>query len=365
MQKNTQNSVKISDFEDHLDAIDTETEEISGSFTEITERTASAAQAGQRLDVFVAAEWADATRAEAQRLITLPEAAAEGIRVNGRRERASYKIRAGDSVTFSRPAPQAIALEPEAIPLIVLFEDEDMLVIDKARGMVVHPAPGSEHGTLVHAVLAHASDLSGIGGELRPGIVHRLDKDTGGLIMVAKTDFAHHALQAQIQSREAERRYLALVWGVPKFQHANIDAPIGRHPSDRKRMAVITDPRQMSRPAQTELFVQETFSETFALCEAKLHTGRTHQIRVHCAYIQHPIVGDPTYGGQRKIPAAPFSASRHSALETALTELRGQALHAYSLAFTHPRTGERLSFQVPLPSAMQSLLDLLRVGVGC
>ncbi len=290
----------------------------------------------------------------------MPETNAAGIRVNGKRERASYKTRAGDCVTFSRPVPQAVSLEPEATPLTVVFEDADMLVIDKARGMVVHPAPGAERGTLVHAVLAHAGDLSGIGGELRPGIVHRLDKDTGGLIMVAKTDFAHHALQKQIQSREAERRYLALIWGVPKFDHATIDAPIGRHPADRKRMAVVTDPRQTARTAQTELFVRETFAGTFALCEAKLHTGRTHQIRVHCAYIQHPIVGDPAYGGLRKIPAAPFAPARHAALNAAMENLQGQALHAYSLAFTHPRSGERLSFEVPLPNAMQNLLALLR-----
>ena len=345
------------------DGLDDENEEAAASFfAETTERSMDAGQISQRLDVLVASQWAETTRAEAQRLIALPEDSAAGVWVNGKRERASYKMRAGDCVSFSRPVPQAISLEPEAIPLSVVFEDADMLVIDKARGMVTHPAPGAERGTLVHAVLAHATDLSGVGGELRPGIVHRLDKDTGGLIMVAKTDFAHHALQAQIQSREAERRYMALVWGVPKFQHARIDAPIGRHPSDRKRMAVVTDPRQTSRPAQTELFVRETFAETFALCEAKLQTGRTHQIRVHCAYIQHPIVGDPTYGGLRKIPAAPFSSARHAEISAAMDALNGQALHAYSLAFTHPRSGERLSFQVPLPPPMRTLLDLLRTS---
>ena len=153
---------------------------------------------------------------------------------------------------------------------------------------------------------------------------------------------------------------MALVWGIPKFAHANIDAPIGRHASDRKKMAVVTDSRQTARTAQTELFVRETFAETFALCEAKLHTGRTHQIRVHCAYIHHPIVGDPAYGGLRKIPASPFSPSRHAVLTAAMDALNGQALHAFSLAFTHPRTGERLSFTVPLPDAMQNLLELLR-----
>ena len=330
------------------------------AFAEVSERIVDGEQAGQRLDVFVAGQGAETTRAEAQRLIHFADDTAGGVRVNGRREKASYKTRGGDVVTFSRPAAQAVSLEPEDIPLAIVFEDADMLVIDKARGMVVHPAPGAERGTLVHAVLFHARDLSGIGGELRPGIVHRLDKHTGGLIMVAKTDFAHRALQQQIQSREAERRYIALAWGIPKFAHANIDAPIGRHPSDRKKMAVVTDPRQTARTAQTELFVRETFAETFALCEAKLHTGRTHQIRVHCAYIQHPIVGDPAYGGLRKIPAMPFSPSRHAALTAAMDALNGQALHAFSLSFTHPRSGERLSFTVPLPDAMQNLLELLR-----
>ena len=355
--------MKFLDFNEEIEELDeADAAPHAAISAETTARTAEATQTGQRIDVFVASQWAEATRAEAQRLLALPEDAAAGIRVNGRRERASYKMRVGDVVTFARPVPQAISLEPEAIPLSIVFEDAELLVIDKARGMVTHPAPGAERGTLVHAVLAHATDLSGIGGELRPGIVHRLDKDTGGLILVAKTDFAHHALQAQIQSREAERRYLALVWGVPKFQQANIDAPIGRHPSDRKRMAVITDPRQTARTAQTELSVRETFADTFALCEAKLQTGRTHQIRVHCAYIQHPIVGDPTYGGIRKIPAAPFSASRHAALHSAIDALRGQALHAFSLTFTHPRSGERLRFEVPLPPALQNLIDLLRAA---
>jgi 23S rRNA pseudouridine1911/1915/1917 synthase len=233
------------------------------------------------------------------------------------------------------------------------------LVIDKPRGMVVHPAPGSEHGTLVNAVLAHADDLSGIGGEERPGIVHRLDKDTGGLIMVAKNDATHRNLQAQIQAKTAERRYLAVVWGVPGFQTATIDAPIGRHPVDRKKMAVLTDTRYTARPAVTELTVQERYGGVFTLVEAKLQTGRTHQIRVHCAYIQHPIVGDPLYGGVRKVPGS-ISAARRAGIEQAIEALDGQALHAYSLAFDHPRTGEGLTFTVPLPPVMMTLQERLR-----
>ncbi|HLJ55337.1 MAG TPA: RluA family pseudouridine synthase [Chthonomonadaceae bacterium] len=316
--------------------------------------------AGMRLDVFAAAELPGATRSEAQRLIELPESAGAGVRVDGRREKPGYRLRAGDLVTASRPPASPSAAQPEAIPLSIVFEDADLIVIDKPRGMVVHPAPGSESGTLVNAVLAHAPDLSGIGGEQRPGIVHRLDKDTGGLIMVAKNDAAHRSLQAQIEARTAVRKYLAIVWGIPSFRTATIDAPIGRHPADRKKMAVVTDPGRTARPARTALEVRETFGGAFALLEATLATGRTHQIRVHCAYIGHPVAGDPVYGGIRKTPSAGFPPARRAAIDHAVAALGGQALHAYSLAFDHPRTGERLAFTAPLPPPIQSLLDLLR-----
>jgi len=321
---------------------------------------AGAAEAGTRLDVFVTAALPGATRSEAQRLIELSHDVEEGVRVNGRREKPNYRLRAGDIVTAHRPAPLPAAAQPENIPLTIVYEDSDLLVIDKARGMVVHPAPGAETGTLVNAVLAHAGDLSGIGGEQRPGIVHRLDKDTGGLIMVAKNDAAHRHLQGQIEARTAVRRYLALVWGVPSFQNATVDAPIGRHPTDRKKMAVVTDPKRTARTAFTSLTAREAFHGAFALLEAKLDTGRTHQIRVHCAYIHHPVVGDPVYGGTRKTPAHAYGSERRAAIEQAVDALHGQALHAYSLAFAHPRTGEPLSFTVDLPAPFQRLLDLLR-----
>ncbi len=326
--------------------------------TEPVSLRVEAAQVGERLDRFLASALSDVTRAEAQRLIAAPES----VRVNGRPEKANYRLRPDDQIMVQRPVPQAAHVEAEAIPLTIVYEDSDLLVIDKARGMVVHPAPGAEHGTLVNAVLAHADDLSGIGGELRPGIVHRLDKDTGGLLMVAKNDVAHRALQAQIQARTAQRRYLALVWGVPNFEQATVDAPIGRHPSDRKKMAVVTDPRYTARPAHTELIVRERYAGAFALLEARLQTGRTHQIRVHCAYIHHPIVGDPLYGGLRKVPANAFPPPRRAEIERAIADLDGQALHAYFLAFDHPRTGQRLEFTVPLPAPMQTLLDLLRAS---
>ena len=351
-----QNDESIEDEIELADAID---EEIIQS-PEVLQHIATASEVGQRLDVVIASLLADGSRSEAKRLIEMPDTERSGVRVDGKREKAGYRVKMGNVVEIVRSiTPQSYAVLPEAIPLDIIFEDSDLLVIDKARGMVVHPAPGAERGTLVNAVLAHAKDLSGIGGELRPGIVHRLDKDTGGLIMVAKNDIAHRALQAQIESRTAERRYRAIIWGVPKFEHAKIEAPIGRHPADRKKMAVITDPRQTARSAVTELFVKGTYGGTFALVEAKLHTGRTHQIRVHCAYIHHPIVGDPLYGGVRKVPSNAYPASTLRNIEAAIDLLNGQSLHAYSLSFNHPRTGERLAFTVPLPAPMQDLLDAL------
>ncbi len=312
-----------------------------------------------RLDIFVTAKLAGATRSESQRLIELSEEESGGVRVNGRRLKSNYKLRAGDEVSAERPTPKTSKAVAEDIPLNIVFEDSDMLVINKPRGMVTHPAPGAETGTLVNAVLAHAKDLSGIGGELRPGIVHRLDKDTGGLILVAKTDFAHHSLQEQIQSRSAERRYLALVWGQPNFEQGKIEAPIGRHPVDRKKMAVITDARYTSRFAVTDLYAKSRYNGLFTLMEAKLQTGRTHQIRVHCTYIRHPIVGDPIYGGVRKVPSQSLDPIARHKIEAAIEALGGQALHAFSLSFNHPRTDERLAFISPLPEKMQNLLDIL------
>lgn len=347
------------DIEDGIEASDLIDEEISQS-PELLQHTVTEGEAGQRLDVVVTSLLTEGSRSEAKRLIEMPDAELSGIRVEGKREKAGYRVKTGNVLEIVRSVtPQSYAVLPEAIPLHIVYEDSDLLVIDKARGMVVHPAPGAERGTLVNAVLAHAKDLSGIGGELRPGIVHRLDKDTGGLIMVAKNDVAHRALQSQIESRTAERRYRAIIWGVPKFEHAKIEAAIGRHPADRKKMAVITDPRQTARSAVTELFVKGTYGSTFALVEAKLHTGRTHQIRVHCAYIHHPVVGDPLYGGVRKVPSNAYPAPALRNIEAAIDRLDGQALHAFSLSFNHPRTGERLAFTVPLPTPMQNLLDAL------
>jgi 23S rRNA pseudouridine1911/1915/1917 synthase len=233
-------------------------------------------------------------------------------------------------------------------------------VINKPKGMTVHPAPGSKHGTLVNAILAHSDDLSGIGGVERPGIVHRLDKDTSGLLVVAKTDIAHAALQKQMQERTAGRKYLAVVWGATRFNQAVVETPIGRHPQDRQKMAVIKDTsRYTARDAVTHLEARERFAH-FTFLEARLETGRTHQIRVHCSYIGHPVVGDPTYGGvKRAIPSAMGKLEQRE-LARLMEELHGQALHAYSLSFEHPATGRWMTFEAPMPAEMDALVEWLK-----
>lgn len=311
-----------------------------------------AEEAGMRADVFLARAMG-VSRGEAQRLLESGAA-----RVDGAGAKANRKLKAGEKVAAEKPAPAAATVEAEAIPLDVVYEDEDLLVVNKARGMVVHPAPGAPSGTLVNAVLAHADDLSGIGGELRPGIVHRLDKDTSGLLMVAKSDFAHASLQAQIQAKTAERTYQAILWGAPKTDRVIVDAPVDRHPGDRKKMAVRPG---YGRNAVTELTVLERLGP-FAFAEARLQTGRTHQIRVHCAYIGHPVVGDPVYGGLRKVPSQSISTRDRLRIETTIDALHGQALHAYSLSFDHPRTRVRLAFTAPMPNVMRDLLDAVRAA---
>ncbi|MHB9036274.1 MAG: RluA family pseudouridine synthase [Armatimonadota bacterium] len=307
-----------------------------------------------RLDVYLAERVTDASRSYIQKLIT------DGhVLVNGSVQRPNYKVQRGDQVSITIPPAEPMKVEAENIPLDVVYEDDQIIVINKARGMTVHPAPGSKQGTLVNAILAHSDDLSGIGGVERPGIVHRLDKDTTGLLVVAKTDQAHKSLQGQIQKRTAERRYIALVWGETKFNDAVVDAPIGRHPSDRQKMAVINDTgRYTAREAVTHLKVTRRF-RSFTLLEAKLDTGRTHQIRVHCSFIGHPVVGDPAYGGAKRAIPSSYSKLEQRELSVLIEALHGQALHAFSLSFNHPTTGERLSFEAPLPEDMQALVNCL------
>ncbi|OUM98738.1 MAG: RNA pseudouridine synthase [Firmicutes bacterium ZCTH02-B6] len=290
---------------------------------------------GQRLDRWLAAAGVGPSRAFVQRLI-------DGglVQVEGRPAAASHKLRPGQRVTVYIPPPEPAEAQPEAIPLDVVYEDEDVIVINKRQGMVVHPAAGNRAGTLVNALLAYCPDLSGIGGKERPGIVHRLDKDTSGLLVVAKNDRAHISLARQIQAREAVREYVAIVHGRVSSDRGRIDAPIGRHPVDRKRMAVVPG----GRSAVTDYEVLERFPG-YTCVRAKLQTGRTHQIRVHMAHIGHPVVGDPVYGPRR----CPWN-------------LNGQCLHAFRLGFRHPRTGEWMSFTAPLPPHMEKVLRDLRGG---
>lgn len=257
--------------------------------------------------------------------------------VNGSVRRGKDSVRPGDVIDLSVPPLKSLALQARALPLAIVYEDSDLIVLDKPQGMVVHPAPGHSDDTLVNALLAHTQNLSGINGVERPGIVHRLDKDTSGLIVVAKNDHAHRHLQGQIQAKSARRDYLGIVWGAPGPATGTVDAPIGRHPVHRQKMAVI----ERGRPSRTHWRVRERLGNC-TLVEFCLDTGRTHQIRVHSAHIGHPIVGDPLYSSA-KSPV----------------HLEGQALHATRLAFDHPRTGQRLLFEAPMPAAMDKLLAYL------
>lgn len=308
--------------------------------------------AGQRLDAFISANLPDLSRSAVGRLID------EGrVTVSGDVVKPSYKVKSGDEIVVEVPPPAPTDIQAEEIPLDIIYQDSDIIVINKPRGMTTHPAPGSPEGTLVNALLAAVTDLSGVGGVERPGIVHRLDKDTSGLIVVAKNDAAHVSLQDQIQKRTAGRKYIALVWGDTRFEKAVVDAPIGRHMTDRKKMAVITGEGQ-SRTAVTDLTLIERLGG-FTLLEAALRTGRTHQIRVHCTYIGHPVVGDPTYGSKRQLPGR-FTTLAKMEFNKLVEAVGGQALHAYKLSFDHPRTGEHMEFDASIPPTMQALIDWLK-----
>jgi 23S rRNA pseudouridine1911/1915/1917 synthase len=310
--------------------------------------------ADTRLDAFLAASVQDMSRAQAQRLID------EGlITVGDQVRKANYKLRIGDVISIHIPPPQPTDIKAEDIPLDIVYEDSDLLVINKPKGMTTHPALGSPNGTLVNAVLAHSKDLSGVGGVQRPGIVHRLDKNTSGLIVVAKNDHAHISLQRQIKERTANRQYLAVVWGDTPFQHAVVDAPIGRHPVDRKRMAVIQQTRPgapQAREAQTEFQTLKRLNG-MTLLQAKLLTGRTHQVRVHCSFMGHPVVGDPVYDSPRHRPPSHLSKQEQVELQQLIADLKGQALHATRLSFEHPSTGDRMEFEAPMPETMARLVE--------
>ena len=289
-------------------------------------QTLIADRAGERLDVFLSRSLPDLSRAHAQRLI------AEGhVRIGRESAKASTRLEDGMRVEVERPAPAPVELEAEAIPLSVLYEDADLIVVNKPAGMAVHPGPGHERSTLVNALLAHCPDLAGIEGTLRPGIVHRLDKDTSGLLIVAKNDRAQLRLSAQMASRAMRKEYLALVQGTPP-PSGTIDAPVGRHPGQRKQMAIVAE----GRPARTHFrALGPVGRDTLVL--ARLESGRTHQIRVHFAGIGHPVIGDPVYGRRSDLVDRQF-------------------LHAWRLGFEHPRTGGWIALEAPLPEDLTAAL---------
>lgn len=295
--------------------------------------------AGERLDRFLTLAAPFLSRSQAQQLIGKGD-----VLVNSRRERSAYRVRPNDRIEMCFTPAGENTLAPEPIPLNIVYEDSDLLVIDKPPGLVVHPAAGHRKGTLVNALLYHCPGLTGSGENLRPGIVHRLDKDTSGLLLVGKTEEARLGLIAQLKARQVRRNYLALVYGEVREDRGVIDAPLGRHPVHRKKMAVLSDDNPYGRNARTHYQVRERFPG-YTLLDVALETGRTHQIRVHLAYAGYPVAGDPVYGPRRN----PLN-------------LPAQALHAYRIAFTHPRTGEHLSFEAPLPPVFAGVLKELRAN---
>lgn len=292
-------------------------------------------EAGMRADVALA-QLLEITRSNMQKLLE------EGRAVRGQKViKSNYRVKVGDEILVNLPEPQPLDVQPEDIPLDIIYEDDDVVVVNKARGMVVHPAAGNYNGTLVNALLYHCKNLSGINGVIRPGIVHRLDKDTSGIMICAKNDSAHLSLSEQIQSKTAQRTYLAVVRGNVKNDSGIIETQIARDKNDRKKMAVVTEG---GRQAITEYEVAERFGK-YTVVKCRLKTGRTHQIRVHMEYLGYPLVGDPKYSPMK----TPFA-------------INGQALHSLTLSFTHPRTEERLTFEAPLPEDMKKILTRLRLG---
>ena len=301
-----------------------------------TSLKAASEDAGTRLDVFLAARLADTTRSAAARLL------AEGcVRLGGRPCRKNYRLTGGETFAVTLPEPKPMAARPQDLPLRVVYEDADVIVIDKPKNMVVHPAAGNPDGTVVNALLAHCGgSLSGIGGTLRPGFVHRFDKDTSGLLIAAKYDFAHRALSAQLRDHTLARTYEAVVVGALPEDAGTVDAPIGRSPKNRKKMAVVAD----GRPARTHWEVLGRYpGYTHVRC--RLETGRTHQIRVHMAWLGHPVAGDTVYGGGAR-------------------GLHGQCLHARELTIVHPRTGERMTLSCELPEEFTAFLRQIGADHG-
>ncbi|WP_244226641.1 RluA family pseudouridine synthase [Paenibacillus protaetiae] len=293
-------------------------------------------QAGERLDKFVNEQLDIDGVSRTQIQDWIKQGA---VQVNGKAVKPNYKLNESDQLLVVVPEPEDASIEPEPIPLDIVYEDSDVIVINKPRGMVVHPAAGHSSGTVVNALMYHCKDLSGINGMLRPGIVHRIDKDTSGLLMAAKNDLAHISLAEQLKDHSVTRKYIALVHGNMPHDQGTVDAPIGRDPHDRK-LFTVTD--QNSKRAVTHFLVKERIGDDFTLLELQLETGRTHQIRVHMKYIGYPLAGDPVYGRNKTVA------------------LNGQALHAAVIGFRHPRSGQYLEFEAPIPDDMEQVLQALR-----
>jgi 23S rRNA pseudouridine1911/1915/1917 synthase len=299
----------------------------------------------KRLDVFLSQKEPALSRSQIKRLIEKGN-----VQIGGRKTKAGLRLREDDVITLTLPEPQKLEVQAQPIPLTILYEDRHLIVIDKPAGMVVHPAAGNYSGTLVNALLHHCPNLPGIGGVIRPGIVHRLDKDTSGVLVVAKDDLTHRFLSEQFKKHTPKRRYTGIVFGQ-LGEEGQIETSIGRHPAHRKKMS--TRPKK-GREARTHWKVLERFHH-FNLVEFRLETGRTHQIRVHLSSLGHPLLGDPLYGGRRRL-----SSVEPLSLRQGLQGLRRQALHAASLGFVHPVTGETLEFSSPLPEDLEDAITLLR-----
>ncbi len=291
---------------------------------------------GKRLDLFVSENEVDMSRSFVQGIIEKQQ-----VKVNGQIKKSNYKLRIGDQVQVELAEPVELQVEAENIPLDIIYEDSDVIVINKPQDMVVHPAPGNYTGTLVNGLLHHCKDLSGINGVIRPGIVHRIDKDTSGILVVAKNDKSHNSLAMQLKDHSMKRTYYAIVEGIVKEEEGTVRTNIGRHPVERIKMAVVKDGKE----AITNYKVLERFKSN-TLVECRLETGRTHQIRVHMAHLHHPLIGDQVYGYKKQ-----------------KFKLQGQALHAKNLGFIHPTTGEYMEFDSQLPEYFQDILDKLRKEV--
>ena len=321
---------------------------VTGNFTIL----AGDADHNRRLDAIVAAHLPDCSRSLAANLIGNHK-----ILVDNQPKKPGYRVKFGEQIHGRIPAPEAVEYKPESSPLDILYQDNDVVVLNKPAGLVVHPAPGHASGTLVNALLHHCPDWGGIGGEIRPGIVHRLDKDTSGTIVVAKNAAALEALAKQFKDRTVRKTYLALVYGELKKDAGTIDLPIGRHPVHRKQMSTTT---RKGRQAETVWQVREQFPG-IALLELTLKTGRTHQIRVHCAAMGRPVVGDPIYRNRKLLKKNDkLSIAIPSPLADQLQAIPRQMLHAWRLGFVHPQTGRGMSFESPIPADMQALIDALR-----